>query len=237
MLPVHNEADIIERVFGEVARVLEDLGVAAEIILVENGSSDASLEVISELARQRPATRVTVAEKGYGSAVLAGLAASQGEYLAYMPSDGQVELSVLPRLWELARTGEYDVVKVKRTTRESFSRRLVSRAFAVTLSVVFGTRAIDVNGSPRIFSREHFRILDLRSRDSFIDAELLIKATHLGWTIKEIPMPNVERYGGTSTRSPGTFLEFLRNILRYRTGPQLPAWKRWVAASCSASRG
>lgn len=216
ILPIHNEAQIIRPVFTEIVKMLNNLGISYECLLVENGSKDDSWRVINQLAKSFRNTRAMRAPQGYGSAVLAGLALAKGKYVCYMPSDGQVDLSVFPQLMDAIQSQRWDLVKLRRVTRESVIRQFVSYAFALILKFVFGTSLWDINGSPRIFLREHLKSLNLQSTDSFIDAEFAIKAQRFGWRVKEIPMYNLPRLGGQSTRCWKTYLEFFKNIIRVR---------------------
>ena len=216
ILPVHNQANIIEPVYKNILTTLKKLGVTYECILVENGSTDNTKSVVFQLAQKYPNTRALTAPKGYGSAVLAGLAKAKGIYLCYMPSDGQIDLAMLPELWRLAISDQWDVVKVKRITRETTARYLFSRALAYLTAILFGIPPWDMNGSPRIVLQSKINQLHLTYIDSFIDIEFAVKAHRLGWKIKEIPIKTLPRYGGTSTRSWRTFAEFLKNLWDFR---------------------
>ncbi|MFH0863465.1 MAG: glycosyltransferase family 2 protein [Candidatus Gottesmanbacteria bacterium] len=216
ILPVHNEEDIIEPVFHEIYKTLEKMSISFETILVENGSSDNSLELIKKLARKYPNTKTLVAPKGYGSAIIAGLKIAKGEYVCYMPSDGQVDMKDFPRLWDLIKSGKWDIVKIKRRKRESLSRLLVSYSFSLVGKILFGIPFIDINGDPRIFLRKYLNDLDLQYQDSFIDTEFAVKAHKMGLTIKEIPAKTLIRAGGKSTRSWRTFTEFFKNLWYFR---------------------
>lgn len=216
ILPVHNEETIIETVVKEVIASLKKIKFTYEVILVENGSTDKSLAVIKKIASGNKNIKILVAKKGYGSAIIKGLKIARGKYVCYMVSDGQVDLALIHKLWKEILIGEYDLVKVKRANRESRVRSLTSWFFNKTISLVFKTPLVDVNGSPRIFLREHVGKLNLQSKDSFIDAEFLVKISKLKWKIKEFPMKNIQRYGGESTRSYKTYFEFFRNIFMYK---------------------
>lgn len=222
ILPVHNEEDIIEKVLREIIETLNSCKITYEILLIENGSSDNSPKVVIELSKKYNNVHSFVSPKGYGNAVLKGLKQSRGKYVCYMPSDGQVEMSVLPKL--LNEVNLYDVVKAKRLKRENIVRDLTTWIFSRTISLLFNTQSIDINGSPRIFLRKHLSQLKLQSKDSFIDAEFLIKISKLNWRIKEFSMKNAERYGGKSTRSINTYLEFFRNIIDYRFSSKVNDW-------------
>lgn len=216
ILPVHNEADIIEATFQDIYKAVRKTVKSSDFILVENGSQDNSLQVSKKICQKYTDTRFAVAPKGYGSAVLKGLELARGKYVCYMPSDGQISLEVFPQLWAKAKTGKWQLVKVKRTTRESFWRTFVSISFSIIMWLFFKTPLVDINGSPRIFERRYLPALDLKSKDSFIDAEFLIKLTRLGWSVREIPMRTLPRLGGKSTRSIKTFFEFFVNIYKFK---------------------
>lgn len=216
ILPVHNEATIIGSVLPEMLRVFKKTAPSYECILVENGSTDNTPEVVSGLAKKFEHTRVVTAPKGYGSAVLAGLTVARGTYVCYMPSDGQIDLTVIPKLWRLIQTGDWHVVKVRRVTRESWDRQITSSFFSLFVSMMFGIPRYDVNGSPRILLRSDMKKLRLNHTDSFIDTEFAVNATALGWNIKEIPMRTLPRRGGISTRSWRTYWEFIKNLYTFR---------------------
>lgn len=216
ILPVHNQANIIEPVYKDILITLNKLGISYECILVENGSTDDTKSVVFHLAKTYPNTQAFTAPKGYGSAVLEGITKARGTYICYMPSDGQIDLSVLTGLWRLAKSGHWDVVKVKRVTRETYARLLFSRVLAYLTAILFWIPPWDMNGSPRIVLRSKITQLHLTYRDSFIDIEFAVKAHALGWKIMEIPMKTLPRYGGVSTRSWRTFAEFLKNLWKFR---------------------
>ena len=192
--------------------------------MVENGSADQTLKELRRIAKQYPNTKVLTAPKGYGSAVLAGLSRSRGKYVCYMPSDGQIDLATLPKLWQHILSGKWEMIKIRRATRETFVRTLLSWIFSALVKILFQTGNIDVNGSPRIFLRRWLPLLNLQYQDSFIDTEFAVKAHMLGWRIKEIPMVTLPRAGGKSSRSWHTFTEFFRNLYKFKTGTELQNW-------------
>lgn len=225
-LPIHNEEDIIEKVVEEVIQSLNKCKITYEILLIENGSKDKSLEKLVILSKKHKNVRYYISPQGYGSAILKGLKESKGRYVGYMPSDGQVDLSILQKL--INNVSRYDLVKVKRVTRENFGRTLISLTFNLTIAILFNSRLLDINGDPRIFLRKELKTLKLKSKDSFIDAEFTIKLSKLNWSVLEIPIKNIERYGGKSTRHFGTFIEFFKNIIEYKFSPILKNWDKTV---------
>lgn len=231
ILPVHNEEGLIKKVFIDVKKTLDDLNISYELILVENGSIDNSLGVLKEIAEKNKNTKVLITPKGYGGAVLKGLSKARGKYLCYMPSDGQIDLKVFPKLWSAIKKTKCDLVKVKRITRESMIRLIISYAFSLIMMSVFRISFLDINGSPRIFLRKKIKLLNLKYKDSFIDAEFAVKAHFLNWRIKEIPMKTLLRLSGESTRNWKTFIEFFYNIYSFKTGKYLSSWQKSIKVS------
>jgi dTDP-4-dehydrorhamnose 3,5-epimerase-like enzyme len=86
-------------------------------------------------------------------------------------------------------------------------------------------QVIDINGSPKIFSRDAFRRMQLESADWFLDPEIMIKAKHMGLTPLELNVRGLLRQGGKSNVRFTTVLEFFKNIARYRLSGKISAWK------------
>src|SRR5439155_20887171 len=115
---------------------------------------DDSYAVCQRLAAQRARVRVTrAAVKGYGSGILAALREARGEVLAYLPSDGQVEPTELPKLLRMVAESRADLVKGRRMTRENTMRAVISRVYNLLANVLFGVGSWDVNGPPKEFRR------------------------------------------------------------------------------------
>lgn len=225
ILPIHQQETIIEQVLVSIIDTLESTACSFEVLLIENGSTDSTLSILKKLAKHDSRLRVYSAPKGYGSAVIAGLNKARGKWVSYMPSDGQIDLAILPPLLTLMKEGRYDMVKIRRTTRESWIRAIRSKIFYILSTFVFGTLPVsDINGSPRIFKQSQVKRLKLFYKDSFIDLEFTLKAKFLHWKIKEVPMQTLPRAGGKSTVSIATVIEFLRNIANYRLNSQFGDW-------------
>lgn len=224
VLPVHNQELIIKRAVADILKVLKKINISYEVILVENGSLDGTLNAVFNIAKEYPHIRVFTSKKGYGSAIITGLNNTRGTWVSYMPSDGQLDPKVLSKLYALAITGMYTMVKIRRVTRESIIRLIRSKIFNLLTRLFFKINVNDINGNPRIFLRKWLKILNLQYQDSFIDTEMAIKSDFLKWKVKEIPAKTLPRLGGKSTVSIATVIEFMRNLITYKFGPDLPYW-------------
>lgn len=234
VMPCYNE----EACLGETAPALVDAflqeGMRLELVLVDNGSRDRTAQIIDDLIEQGlPITKVTIdVNQGYGHGIRRGLEACRAPVIGYLCADGQVAPEDVVRTYRLMEGREERVLaKVRRRFRQdSWKRKIVSINYNALMFVMFGgTGAIDVNGSPKLFSRKHFERMQLVSDDWFLDPEIMIKTKELGLRCIEIDVEGYARHGGTSNVKRQTIVEFLVNILRYRFSGALTEWRRGLA--------
>ena len=226
----YNEEANVVPVVTSLRQALANARLDCELILVDNGSKDRTSALLDELVQGDGRARlVAVPENlGYGWGAIQGLAAAEGEWIGSMAGDGQVDPDDVVRLLRQVSPA-YDLVKVRRAVREDgFLRQAVSDIYVMLFCLAFNLPFYDVNATPRIFRRKWLPVLDLTSRDWFLDAEILLKAGVLGFRVKEIPIIFKRRPGGSSNVNFKTVLEFIKNIIRLRLGLELPRWKRKI---------
>lgn len=231
VMPCYNEERCIDQTAPELTRVFSSAGVALELVLVDNGSTDDTARIIDGLvASGLPIRKVTVEQnRGYGDGILRGLEVCRAPIVGYLCADGQVAAEDVLRTFRLIE-GRQDRVlaKVRRRFREdSVKRKVVSIIYNGLMQASFGwLGAIDINASPKILSRRNFRAMDLQSRDWFLDPEIILKAKAMGLRVIEIDVEGRPRRSGISHVRKSTMLEFLKNIWRYRTQGGLREWRR-----------
>lgn len=233
VLPCYNEEECLAETAGVLLRAFARQGISLELVLVNNGSRDGTERVIDELARKNPAVVKVVVpvNQGYGHGILEGLKACRAPFLGYLCADGQVGADDVVRVYRLLQGSDGGVLtKVRRRFRQdSLKRKVISVCYNALMLALFGRlEAIDINGSPKIFSRKAYRRMQLRSKDWFLDPEIMIKAKHLKLLIAELNVRGLQRRGGKSNVRLSTCLEFLKNIARYRLGRSMARWKKSV---------
>lgn len=218
VMPCYNEEASLPDSIPPLAEVLAKQGLSCEIVLVNNGSTDRTAEVIDELAaRGLPVVRVDVdRNEGYGHGIITGLKEARGRYRGFMCADGQIAPEDVARLlWAVQRAGPGALVKVRRLTRsDGLFRWLQSRAFNLLCLILFRTLTTDVNGTPKMMERSAWKRMDLDSKDWFIDAEVMLKSKRLGLDLVEVPVVFMPRQAGRSWVNLGTTLEFLANMIK-----------------------
>ena len=228
VLPFYNEEDSIVPAVTGLIGVLDGAGLDYQLVLVDNGSRDRTPVLLRELVRENHRLKpVSVDENiGLGWGVISGLREAEGEWIGYMDGDAQIAPDDVERFLARADPAQCDMVKVRRRVRrDGFIRARVSEVYVILFCLLFGIRIYDVNAKPVIFRREWLDRLSLRSRDWFIDAELTLKADHLGMRIREVPMTFHRRSAGRSSVGVATVFEFIRNIARYALGGEYKKWK------------
>ena len=235
-MPCYNEQDCLELTVPPLVEAFEKAGISLELVLVDNGSTDRTSEVIDGLiARGFPVVKAVVpVNRGQGLGIRTGLNKCRGRHVGYLAADGQVgPESVLLIYRAVVTAGNRTIAKVRRRFRpDSSIRRIVSVCYNVSMMILFpGMPSMDINGSPRIMAQEILPLLDLTSSDWFLEAEIMLKAQYLRLLVIEIDVPGQLRKGGRSNVHLRTIFEFIRNILWYRFGGPWRAWRRQVSAA------
>ena len=201
VIPVYNEEPNLEPLYERLERVLEELGRSYEVIFVDDGSQDRSLEVLCRLQEKHDAIRLIQLNRNYGqhAAVFAGLDHARGEVIVTLDADLQNPPEEIPRL--LDKIGEgHDVVGGWRQNRQDHAlRRLLSWAVNKVTSKVVGVEMRDYGCMLRAYRREVVEVLRGCSEvSSFIPA---LANTFAGSPL-EIPVTHDRRTNGRSKYSP-----------------------------------
>ncbi len=214
VIPAHNESENLKILLPKLKNALS--GLNCELVIVDNASTDNSREVLAEFQKTIP-NLVLISEPklGYGHAVLAGLAAARGDFLGIIRSDNQEDPQDLLKMYQVCRKESLHFYKAIRKSRinDGLKRIVISRIFNFLFRILFGFKAVDINAAPKIFSREFYKRARLESTDWFIDAELVIKAAKLGYTIGEMPIEYLPRLKGKSTVRLVHIWQFLKNMI------------------------
>jgi len=216
VLPCRNQGDHIEAVLRSYAGPLAATRLVYEVIVVPNASTDDTATVVRRVAAGDDHLRVVENPLGgWGRSVLTGLRVARGSILCYANS-ARTDPADLERL--LARYLELApcLAKVTRANRGAAVRGAASWLYNAEGRLLFGVRAADVNGTPKIFSRELFDRLQLSSSDDLLDLELLGKVSWLRVPVVEMAVNGFKRHGGRSSTTMGTALRMYVGALRLR---------------------
>ena len=156
VIPVYNEAGVVEHIYGQVCEVTERLPFQIHFYLVDDGSTDGTAASLSALARQNACITVLTLARNFGhqAALTAGLDASTGDFVITMDADGQHPPEMIPQMIGLFEQG-YDIVQAQRIEQDtSFSfKKATSTGFYAFINRISGTQmtagAADFRGVSR----------------------------------------------------------------------------------------
>lgn len=212
----YNEEANVESVIREGHRVLQQIGAPFEIVAIQNGSLDRTPEILARLQAEIEQLRIVVVpvNQGAGYGALKGLYSALGEDVVGVSGDGQVDLDLIPRMYEFKRLCGADIAYGRRTTRpDGFTRALISRSYNFLMRWVFGLQSKDVNGPPKVISRQVLEAMQLKSADQFLECEMMLKAERMGLTICSIDVEFHARQGGESSIGWRDCWDYVRNLL------------------------
>jgi undecaprenyl-phosphate 4-deoxy-4-formamido-L-arabinose transferase len=201
VIPVYNEEANLEPLHERLQRVMERIRQSYEVIFVDDGSRDRSLEVLRRLQEKYDAVRVIQLNRNYGqhAAVVAGLDHARGKVVVTLDADLQNPPEEIPRLLDKIAEG-HDVVGGWRQNRQDHAfRRLLSRAMNKLTSKVVGVEMRDYGCMLRAYRREVVETLRGCSEvSSFIPA----LANTFAGSPTEIPVRHDRRTNGRSKYNP-----------------------------------
>ncbi len=223
---VHNEAGIIEEVVREIYEQILSRLPNSRLLIVEDGSTDRTKEILSRLREEIGFTLIMEPGKqGYTTALRRALSAARDRsgFIFFTDSDGQHDQADFWRLKKLI--GEADmVIGVKEHREDSWFRNTVSHGMnRLLVPALFGVRLKDINCGFRIMRSEVAEFL-LGEKWLFRDcvgAELTLRARRAGFRIAETPVRHsIRRFGSSSGlpagKMPVILLRIVKNFLKLR---------------------
>jgi glycosyltransferase involved in cell wall biosynthesis len=216
--PCYNEQENVERVTRRACEVLEGMVKDWEIIIVNDGSGDRTGQIADSLAAADPRIKVVHHERnlGYGMALRSGFAAATKPYVFYTDGDGQFDMKELDKLLELREQADI-ISRYRRQRQDSFIRRLNAGCWGWLVQRALKFRCRDVDSAFKLYRREIFDRIQLKSTGAMIDAEVLARASRLGYTIRTVPVTHLPRRAGTQTGAKlRVILRAFKELLRLR---------------------
>jgi glycosyltransferase involved in cell wall biosynthesis len=200
--PAYNEADNIGAAIEDAVRVASRLTDDFEVIVVDDGSTDRTAEVVRAFSTRYPQVRLLehAVNQGYGAAVYDGLVAGVKDWAFFTDSDLQFVMDDLEPLWA-AREGGDLIVGYRAPRRDSFVRKLNGFGWTWLTNVLFGYVSRDVDCAFKLIRRDVVDAVAPRvaSRGATLSAEFLVRAKAQGFRIKEAPVQHRPRVAGSQT--------------------------------------
>lgn len=200
-MPAYNEEGNIATTIIDARSAATQLAKDYEIIVVDDGSSDRTGEVVLELAKHDPRIRLIThpTNLGYGGAVKTGLKACLKDWIFFTDSDGQFHYDELPQF--VNYKGQFDLIIGYRKKRmDPFHRVFVAQVLLKIWNfILFRLSVRDVDCAFKLFKREVRDAIELKTQSAITVTEFIVKSQKLGYKLKELPVKHYPRKFGEQT--------------------------------------
>jgi glycosyltransferase involved in cell wall biosynthesis len=203
-LPAYNEEANLQRTVINVVENLQKNVSEWEIVIVDDGSKDATGKIADEIAKENKKISIIhhFPNRGYGAAFKSGLYGCKYPWISFIDSDGQFDFKEIGRFIETQEKTQADLVIGYYLGRKvPFTRKLNSKAWQLVVNLLFGLNVRDIDCGFKLISKKVVdTIPHLESeRGAFISSEFLIKAKKMGFKIVEIGVQHYPRKFGEAT--------------------------------------
>lgn len=198
--PCYNDGGTIASMVALADLTLRPAASDYEIIVVDDGSSDHSREILNDLQGKYPRLRLVFHEKnrGYGGALRSGFAAARKDWIFYTDGDFQYDVAELPRLILRAEAG-VDVVNGYKISRaDPLHRKLIGRIYHHVMKTLFRFKIRDVDCDFRLIRRAALQRIRLVHDSGVICVEMVKKLQDAGSVFAEVPVHHFFRAYGIS---------------------------------------
>lgn len=220
VVPCFNEEDSIPYFYEEIKKVTKDMNVDLELIFVDDGSKDKTLEVIKDKANDKDVKYISFSRNfGKEAAMYAGLEASTGDYTTAMDVDLQDPPSLLPEMIRLIEKEGYDCVATKSTSRNgySFLRKTFTKWFYDIIGKLSKTEMVPGARDYRLMTRKMVNaIVEMKEYNRYSKGLF----SFVGFKTKWIEFENQERVAGTTKWNFWKLFSYaLDGIVGFSTAP------------------
>lgn len=199
-LPVYNESKVVTSVIEKIKKVLPQVSEKWEVIAINDGSTDETQKVLSEIKDVKIINHKK--NLGYGATLSSGLYNAKYEWVSFTDSDGQFDFSEISRFIDKQKETNADlVIGYYKKRQVSKFKIITSKAWEIAVFILFGLKVKDIDCGFKLIRKSVIdKIPKLESqRGAFISSELLIKAQKSGFKIVEIPVTHYPRTTGKGT--------------------------------------
>jgi glycosyltransferase involved in cell wall biosynthesis len=218
VLPAFNEQYNLRSTVEAARKILPMVAVQWEIIVVNDGSGDATGQICDTLASQIPEVRAVhhPDNKGYGAALKSGIVEARHDWIFFSDSDGQFDFAEISRLLEHAATS--DIVAGYRKRRNDPPYRALNAAgWKMLVRMTLGVKVRDIDCAFKLFRRSVFEKVQIQSVGAMVNTEIFCQAFKFGMHVREVEVTHYPRIHGAPTGAKlHVILKAMRELIRMR---------------------
>jgi dolichol-phosphate mannosyltransferase len=217
VIPAYNEQEVLPVSIAEAVEALDEIADLWELLIVDDGSTDRTAEIVTEWSTRDPRIRLLRQPRnlGYSKALIRGFREARYEMVCYTDADAQFDLREVLDLHDRIDRVEM-VVGYRKKRRDPSIRLLTSAVYNRLQGLVLGVRVRDCNCALKLFRRDFLQSLPLDSDAFLIDAELFARTRRAGGRWREVGVTHRPREQGSTTVKVSTIAETLRELWALR---------------------
>jgi len=225
LLPTYNERENLPIIVWLLVKYFTEADIDYEIIVIDDGSPDGTLEVAKQLESIYGADKIVLRPRakklGLGTAYIHGMKHATGNYVIIMDADLSHHPKFIPQFIKKQQEGNYDLVSGTRYSGDGgvngwdLKRKIISRGANYVTQVLLRPGASDLTGSFRLYKKEVLEKLvsSCVSKGYVFQMEMVVRARQLGYTIGEVPISFVDRVYGESKLGGNEIIGFVKGLL------------------------
>ncbi|KAJ8257562.1 hypothetical protein GJAV_G00187000 [Gymnothorax javanicus] len=225
LLPTYNERENLPLIVWLLVKYFDGSGYDFEIIVIDDGSPDGTLEVAEQLQKIYGEDRILLRPRrkklGLGTAYIHGIKHASGNFVFIMDADLSHHPKFIPEFIEKQKKGGFDLVSGTRYCGNGgvygwdLRRKLISRGANFITQVLLRPGSSDLTGSFRLYKKAVLEQLVKQcvSKGYVFQMEMIVRARQLGYSIGEVPISFVDRVYGESKLGGNEIISFLKGLL------------------------